>query len=149
MRSRLLHPATVIATGALVVVLSGSVFAATGGSGNLVGTADIQNGAVTLKKISTKAKAALRGAQGPAGAVGLRGATGATGPAGTAGAAGAAGAAGTAGTARAFGLVSSGGIVNAARSKNITVTKLAGSTINCPLDATLQKFNLLGRLRRE
>jgi Collagen triple helix repeat (20 copies) len=133
MRSQLLHPATVLATVALGVALSGSVFAATT-TPTLVGTADLKNGAVTLKKISPAARAALRGAQGPAGAAGVagaKGATGATGAAGAAGATGPAGAAGAAGTARAYAFVSSAGVVDPVRSKNITVTKLAGSGAYC------------------
>jgi hypothetical protein len=120
MRSRLLHPATIIATVALLVALSGSVFAAT--TKALIGTAQLKNGAVTLKKISPGAQTALKGAQGPAGIAGVRGAPGA---AGAIGATGPAGAVGPAGSARAYAFVSSLGTVDAARSKNITASRIS------------------------
>jgi hypothetical protein len=127
MRRELLHPGTIIATAALVVALSGSVVAATR-TPTLVGTAQLKNGAVTLKKISSSAQAALKGAQGPAGTPGVAGAKGA---AGATGATGAVGPAGAAGSARAFAFVSSAGVVDPVRSKNITVTKPVGSGIYC------------------
>jgi len=105
MRRQLLHPGTILGAIALIVALSGSVYAASKAGG--ITSAQIQNGTIKLKDISPNARAALRGA------------TGAT------GAPGAAGAAGAAGSARAFGYVSSAGVVDAARSKNITATRLA------------------------
>jgi hypothetical protein len=106
MRRQLLHPGTILGVIALIVALSGSVYAASNAGG--ITSAQIRNGTIKLKDISPQARTALRGATG---------ATGAT---------GAAGAPGAAGSARAFGFVSSAGVVDAARSKNITATKIAG-----------------------
>lgn len=113
-RSFLLHPGTILATVVLVAAVAGSVYAATGGGG--ITSAQIQNGTIKLKDINPAARAALRGAKGPAGA------TGAAGPAGAAGAAG---------SARAFGFVSSAGVLDPARSKNLAATKLPGAGEYC------------------
>lgn len=112
MKRHLLHPGTVLGIVALIVALSGSVYAATSLPTSSVTSVQIKNGSIQLKDLSPAARRALRGA------------VGATGARGAAGAAGAAGATGAAGSARAFGFVSSTGVVNASRSKNITVTKL-------------------------
>jgi hypothetical protein len=103
------QPGTILGIIALIVALSGSVYAASSLPNGSVTGAKIKNGSIGLNDLSTAAKKALRGAAGPAGAVG---------------ATGAAGAAGAPGTARAFGFVSSAGILNPARSKNLTVTKV-------------------------
>lgn len=115
MKRHLLHPGTVLGIVALIVALSGSVYAATSLPTSSVTSVQIKNGSVQLKDLSPAARRALRGARGPAGAAGV------------AGAAGAAGATGAAGSARAFGFVAATGTVDTARSKNITVTKLSGS----------------------
>jgi hypothetical protein len=125
---------------ALFVALSGTSYAATNlVPRNSVGTAQLQNGAVTKTKIAKTAIAALkgnRGPQGPAGSQGAQGAAGATGPQGAAGAQGAAGLQGAQGatgpqgtqgsqgiqgvpgTARAYGLVAADGTLT--HSKNVT-----------------------------
>ena len=61
---------------ALFVAMSGSAYAALSLPPHSVGTTQLKNKAVTLAKISPKARAALRGStgrQGPAGAMGLKG----------------------------------------------------------------------------
>lgn len=111
MKRHLLHPGTVLGIVALIVALSGSVYAATSLPTSSVTSVQIKNGSIQLKDLSPAARRALRGA------------VGATGARGAAGAAGAAGATGAAGSARAFGFVSSTGVLDSARSKNLTVVK--------------------------
>lgn len=113
-RSFLLHPGTILATVVLVAAVSGSVYAASNAGG--ITSAQIQNGTIKLKDINPAARASLRGARGPAGATGATGATGA---------------AGAAGSARAFGYVSSAGVLDPARSKNLSATKLSGTGEYC------------------
>lgn len=120
MKRHLLHPGTALGLIALIVALSGSVYAATSVPTASVTSLQIKNGSIALKDLSPAARKALRGARG------LKGATGIPGAAGAPGKVGATGAAGANGTARAFGFVSSAGAVNPARSKGITVTKLTG-----------------------
>jgi hypothetical protein len=98
--SRLTY-ANVIATIALFAALGGGAYAATQLPKNSVGTAQIQNNAVTPAKLSA---AAEKGMQGPAGPKGATGATGATGPAGATGPKGDTGATGAKGDAGATGL---------------------------------------------
>lgn len=95
--------ANVMATLAVFIALGGVSYAAVSLPANSVGSNQIKNKAVSLKKISIGAREALHGAtgaagaQGPAGAdgvTGLQGATGATGEAGDDGAPGATGATG-------------------------------------------------------
>jgi hypothetical protein len=121
MKRHLLHPGTVLGIIALIVALSGSVYAATSLPTSSVASAQIKNGSIQLKDLSPAARRALRGARGPAGPAG---------PAGAAGTAGATGAKGADGTARAFGFVSSQGVLLSARSKNITSARL-GQGIYC------------------
>jgi hypothetical protein len=84
----------VVAYLALFVALGGVSYAALTLPANSVGTKQIKNKAVTLGKISSKARKSLHGdvgARGPAGVAGARGnsgSRGATGPAGTTGATG-------------------------------------------------------------
>jgi Collagen triple helix repeat (20 copies) len=85
---------------ALFVALGGVSYAAVTLPSGSVGTKQLKRGAVTLKKIAPKAKAALKGQTGdtgPRGAAGATGATGATGAKGDTGAPGAKGETGSAG----------------------------------------------------
>jgi hypothetical protein len=70
---------------ALFFALGGSAYAATTLPPGSVGTKQIRGHAVTLAKISTAARSALRGRQGPQGARGLQGAQGNTGSQGAPG----------------------------------------------------------------
>jgi hypothetical protein len=76
-RARLTY-ANVVATLCLFLLLGGAAYAATQLPKNSVGTKQIKNGAVTQKKISKSAQAALRGLQGPPGATGQTGPPGAS-----------------------------------------------------------------------
>lgn len=86
MREKLLHPATIIATCALLVAIGGSGYAISRLPANSVGTAQLKKNAVTSAKVKDgsllardfKAGQVPRGERGPQGE---RGATGATGPA--------------------------------------------------------------------
>jgi hypothetical protein len=64
---------------ALFVALGGTSYAATRIPANSVGSRQIKNQAVTLKKVSPSAQKALRGHRGPQGPQGLQGGQGATG----------------------------------------------------------------------
>jgi hypothetical protein len=79
---RRFSPALVLAALALFVALAGT---ATAGAVKLITGAQIKNGTVGLVDISAGAKAALKGARGPAGTQGLPGAQGAPGPQGAPG----------------------------------------------------------------
>lgn len=87
MRNRLLHPATIIATIALFVALSGTSYAISQLPRNSVGTPQLKRNAVTGAKVKDGSLSArdfatgtlVTGATGPAGP---KGDTGATGPAG-------------------------------------------------------------------
>jgi hypothetical protein len=103
-RSFLLHPGTILATVVLVAAVAGSVYAANTSGAGTIGSIQIKNGSIKLADINPNARKALRGATGPAGQ------------------------AGAAGSARAFGFVGADGVVDAARSKNITATKLGIGT---------------------
>ncbi len=107
----------------LIAALSGSVYAAGTSRRATIGSAQIKNGSIKLADINPKTRRALRGKRGRTGLPGVAG-TGAPGPAGPTGAAGPVG---PAGSARAYGFVSSAGLLDAARSKNLTATKLTGS----------------------
>ncbi len=90
MRRLLPHAALALAGVALFVALGGPAYAARAISGTSIKPKSITatqlaDGAVTLTKVSTAARAALRGATGPAGAAG---GPGAKGPAGATGATG-------------------------------------------------------------
>ena len=102
-RSRLTF-ANVVASLALFIAIGGTSYAALKLPAGSVGTKQLRNKAVTLGKISTSAKTALKGKTGPVGPVG---------PAGLAGAAGAAGATGAAGApaTKLWALVSTAGAV--------------------------------------
>jgi len=81
------HPATIIATVALLVGLGGGTALASG----LISGSQITNHSIAEKKLMNSAIAALRGQRGPRGLAGPTGATGPAGPAGPAGLAGPAG----------------------------------------------------------
>lgn len=85
LRGKIPSHGTVVAYVALFVALGGVGYAATQLPANSVGTKQLRNGAVTLKKISGNTRSALAGARGP---IGARGSTGATGAAGSTGARG-------------------------------------------------------------
>jgi hypothetical protein len=87
--------ANVMASIAVFVALGGISYAATQLPRNSVGTKQIKNSAVTLKKINKAARLALQGQKGATGPAGPTGATGATGAAGAKGDKGDTGAAGT------------------------------------------------------
>lgn len=86
--------ANLVACLALFIALGGVSYAAVKIPARSVGTTQLQNGAVTLPKISTSSRAALRGgvgaqgAMGPAGQEGPKGSTGKKGDAGPTGATG-------------------------------------------------------------
>jgi hypothetical protein len=108
-------PSMVIALAALVLAASGSAVAA-----SIITSAQIKNGTIQLKDISSNARKALKGQIGPAGATGAPGATGAVGATGPAGAQG---------TAVGFATVSSTGTVSSALNvATANVTKPASST---------------------
>jgi hypothetical protein len=88
---RHLSYANVAATLALFLALGGAAYAATQLPRNSVGAAQLRRGAVTPVKISARARAQLRGAQGPQGPQGKTGARGAKGATGARGATGAKG----------------------------------------------------------
>src|SRR5437868_15277703 len=73
------HPATVIATVALLVAVGGGTAAYASG---LISGSQIKNHSIAAKKLTKSAIKSLRGKRGPAG---LTGATGATGPQGSQG----------------------------------------------------------------
>lgn len=98
--------ANIMATLAVFIALGGVSYAAVSLPANSVGSNQIKNKAVSLKKISIGAREALHGATGTAGAqgpVGAAGATGATGEPGEAGDDGAPGAPGAPGATGATG----------------------------------------------
>src|SRR5262249_17214644 len=74
MRQRFrLSPALVIASLALAVAMGGTSYAAVSLPANSVGTRQLRNSAVTLKKISRSARASLRGGKGDRGPQGIQG----------------------------------------------------------------------------
>jgi hypothetical protein len=73
---------------ALFVALGGASYAATKLPAHSVGATQLKSKSITLDKISTAARTALKGARGPAGPIGPAGAAGAPGPKGDPGAAG-------------------------------------------------------------
>ena len=81
MRIRRPSPAMCVALIALFVALGGTGYAAISFPRDSVGTAQLQNGAVTKSKISARTRRALRGRRGPRGVTGSTGPTGPTGPA--------------------------------------------------------------------
>lgn len=110
-RKRLTY-ANVISTICLFLLLGGgAAYAATHLPKNSVGSKQLKKGAVTPAKLSTAAKSALTGPQGPKGAQGPKGETGAAGTKGETGAAG---------TALAYAKIESNGTVNGSLSKGIT-----------------------------
>lgn len=85
---QLKHPATIIASLALLVAFGG------GGAAYaraLISGSAIKNHSIAAKKLTRKAIRSLRGKRGPRGHVGPKGATGATGPTGATGRVGATG----------------------------------------------------------
>ncbi len=99
MRSRLLHPATIIATVALFIALGGTSYAVTQLPKNSVGTRELKTNAVTSPKVKNGALLAedFKSGQLPAGA------TGPQGPKGDAGADGSVGPQGEPGPSFSFG----------------------------------------------
>jgi hypothetical protein len=96
---RLPSPATVIACIALFVALSGTAYAVVALPPSSVGTRELKNRAVTMKKIAPTAVNALKGSRGAQGPAGPAGSAGPAGPAGQRGPAGPAGQRGPAGPA--------------------------------------------------
>lgn len=90
-----------ISSHVVVAVLAVAVgAAATAGAARLITGKQIKDGSIEIKDLSTKARASLRGATGPAGPAGPKGETGAkgdTGPSGTSGLKGADGVNGASG----------------------------------------------------
>jgi len=86
MREKLLHPATIIATCALLVALGGSGYAISQLPKNSVGTKQLKTGAVTSAKVKDGSLLArdFKAGQVPTGLRGERGAQGERGPAGPA-----------------------------------------------------------------
>ncbi len=121
MRRRLSY-ANVVATLALVFAMSGGALAAKHYMINSTG----QINPKVLKKL--KGNSGRTGSQGAAGAIG---ATGKEGPAGKDGNPGLEGSPGKPGSARAFGAISSNGVLDTARSKNIESVKLESAGIYC------------------
>lgn len=122
-------PSMAVAIGALVVALGGTSIAA---SKVLLAPANSVNSAAvidhSLKSKDFKTGQLPRGARGPQGAAGPAGPTGAT---GAAGAAGAAGAPGLNGTAKAYAYVDGAGVMDPARSFNVTSAAPAAATVDC------------------
>jgi hypothetical protein len=84
---------------ALFIVLGGgTAYAAATLAKNSVGSAQVINGSLQTKDLSTKARAALRGSRGPQGPAGQQGSRGATGQQGAQGVRGPTGPQGVAGT---------------------------------------------------
>jgi hypothetical protein len=75
-------PATILATTALFVALTGT---ATAGAVALITGKQIKNGSIGIVDLSAGARAALKGNRGPSGPAGLPGPAGVAGPAGPAG----------------------------------------------------------------
>lgn len=73
---------TAVAMAALIALLVGTGSAA---AGSLITSAKIKNGTIKLEDISSSARAALKGNQGPVGATGAQGAQGVSGLAGAQG----------------------------------------------------------------
>ena len=73
------HPATVIATVALVVAVGGGTAAYASG---LINGSQIKNHSIAAKKLTNSAIKSLRGQRGPKGPAGATGATGSQGPQG-------------------------------------------------------------------
>ena len=118
MRNRLLHPATVIATIALLVALSGTGWAVTQLPRNSVGTPQLKRNAVTSAKVRNGSLLAedFKSGQLP------QGAKGDPGPAGPQGAAG---------SARAYASIAANGAINAARSRNVTSVTVESEGYYC------------------
>ena len=107
-------PATIISLTALFVALGGTSYAAVAlAPRNSVGSAQVINGSLLKKDLSSKTVAALKGNRGPAGTAGTAGAAGPAGPAGGAGPAGATGLAGATGAVGASGPAGASGAVGA------------------------------------
>ena len=119
--------ANVVASLALFIALGGVGYAAVKLPKNSVGASQIRKDAVTGAKVRDKSltpadfKGSVQGPAGPAGPAGAQGAPGPQGPAG---------ATGPAGTARAYGFVKSDGTILAAKSKNLTSSKV-GTGVYC------------------
>lgn len=79
---RRFSPATILATIALFVALTGS---ATAGAVALITGKQIKNGSIGIVDLNAGARAGLKGKRGPSGPAGLPGAAGVVGPAGPAG----------------------------------------------------------------
>jgi hypothetical protein len=94
LRSSLTY-SNVVSTICLFILLGGVAYAAVELPAGSVGSKQLKNGAVTLKKIAKKAQSQLKGSPGPPSAIGPVGPPGSPGKAGATGPKGAAGSAGT------------------------------------------------------
>lgn len=118
--SRLTY-ANVVATLALFIALGGVSYAAVKLPANSVGSKQLKNNAVTLKKISPKTRKALTGQAGATGAAGAQGSKGET------GAPGADGANGTDGTDGTDGAVGATGATGPTGPSDVYAANLSGS----------------------
>jgi hypothetical protein len=126
MRKRITY-ANVVATLALVFAMSGGALAAN----HYLISSTKQLSPKVFKALKGKTGATGKsGASGATGATGATGAAGATGPQGLAGAKGDPGTPGANGTARAFGVMASTGSMVAAKTKNLTASKI-GTGVYC------------------
>jgi hypothetical protein len=116
---RRLNYANITATLALVFSMSGGALAA---NHYLLSS---------TKQVSPKLLKKLKGKTGATGATGPAGSTGAQGPGGAQGKEGKTGPEGEAGTARAYAAVSSTGVLNTAKSKNVIEATTDGGGIYC------------------
>ena len=134
----------IVAVVAVVLALGGTGYAAITLPRNSVGRAQLRRSAVTSAKVANGSLRAVdfargqlpagprgpagtrgsSGSRGPTGNTGTRGRTGASGRTGPSGLKGATGPAGPAGSARAYGVVKADGTLVAAKSKNLTTSKV-------------------------
>ena len=139
-----ISPSLIVAVVAIVLALGGTGYAALKLPRNSVGQAQLRQGAVTSAKVRNGSLRAVdfargqlpagprgqagprgsSGSRGPTGNTGSRGRTGASGRTGPAGINGATGPAGPAGMTRAYGVVKADGTLVAAKSKNLTATRV-------------------------
>jgi Collagen triple helix repeat (20 copies) len=129
MRSYRPSGAMLVALLALFLSLGGLSYA--GQIVNLLDGHQIKKGTIEADRLSTKARAALRGRTGPRGPRGATGNPGPQGATGARGAPGAAGAAGPAGTAVAYArIIVASGTVRLNDSKNISQAQVSAVTSN-------------------
>ena len=111
---------------ALFLGISGSAVAA-----SMITSKQIKDGTIQTRDLSAGARRALKGEAGRVGPRGPEGPAGAPGATGPTGERGPTGAAGEPGTARAYGAVSSGGVLDADRSKGVAAVTHPGSGTYC------------------